>query len=264
MAEAPSTSSVLSDSQSARANKSRMIERRSFKRVLIKLSGEALAGEKGFGLDNDVLAFIAQEIKKVRDTGVQVAIVVGGGNLFRGDLFSAGGGIDRTAADQMGMLGTIMNALALQSALEKAGLATRVQSAISISQVAESFIRRRAIRHLEKDRVVVFAAGTGNPYFTTDTAAVLRALEIDAECLIKATKVDGIYDCDPKKHSDALRFDTITYTEAISRKLAVMDQTAFTMCQEYSLPLIVLDFNQTGVLYSAVHGEEVGTLVGGE
>ncbi|HEY3782024.1 MAG TPA: UMP kinase [Fimbriimonadaceae bacterium] len=241
-----------------------MIERRSFKRVLIKLSGEALAGEKGFGLDNDVLAFIAQEIKKVRDTGVQVAIVVGGGNLFRGDLFSAGGGIDRTAADQMGMLGTIMNALALQSALEKAGLATRVQSAISISQVAESFIRRRAIRHLEKDRVVVFAAGTGNPYFTTDTAAVLRALEIDAECLIKATKVDGIYDCDPKKHSDALRFDTITYTEAISRKLAVMDQTAFTMCQEYSLPLIVLDFNQTGVLYSAVHGEEVGTLVGGE
>jgi len=241
-----------------------MIERRQFKRVLIKLSGEALAGEKGFGLDNSTLAYIAQEVRKVQEQGVQVAVVVGGGNFFRGDLFSAGGGIDRTAADQMGMLGTIMNALALQSALEKAGVATRVQSAIAISQVAESFIRRRAMRHLEKDRVVVFAAGTGNPYFTTDTAAVLRGLEIEAECLIKATKVDGIYDRDPKKFDGATRYDTLTYTEAIARRLAVMDQTAFTMCQEYSMPLIVLDFNQPGILLSAVKGEPVGTLVGGE
>lgn len=241
-----------------------MIERRSFKRVLIKLSGEALAGEQGFGLDTPTLSFIAQEVRKVREQSVQVAIVVGGGNFFRGDAYSAGDGIDRTAADQMGMLGTIMNALALQSAIEKVGVATRVQSAISIAQVAESFIRRRAIRHLEKDRVVVFAAGTGNPYFTTDTAAVLRALEIDAEALIKATKVDGIYDKDPNKFEGATRFETITYAEAIGRRLAVMDQTAFTMCQEYSLPLIVLDFKQSDILAKAVQGEPVGTLVGGE
>jgi uridylate kinase len=232
--------------------------------VLIKLSGEALAGEKGVGLDNGTLAYIANEIRQVREHKVQVAVVVGGGNFFRGDEFSAEGGIDRTAADQMGMLGTIMNALALQSALEKAGVATRVQSAIAISQVAESFIRRRAIRHLEKDRVVVFAAGTGNPYFTTDTAAVLRALEIEAECLIKATKVDGVYDKDPKKFGDAVRFETLNYSEAIRRRLAVMDQTAFTMCQEYSLPLIVLDFKQAGILLSATEGKQVGTLVGGE
>jgi uridylate kinase len=241
-----------------------MIQRRELKRVLIKLSGEALAGEQGFGLDTGILSYIAKEIRSVRDLGVQVAVVVGGGNFFRGDQFSAAGSIDRTAADQMGMLGTIMNALGLQSALEKAGVATRVQSAIAISQVAESFIRRRAIRHLEKDRVVVFAAGTGNPYFTTDTAAVLRALEIDAECLVKATKVDGVYDKDPKKHTDAVRYETLNYTEAIARRLAVMDQTAFTMCQEYNLPLIVLDFNQSGTLLSAVKGEPVGTLVGGE
>jgi uridylate kinase len=241
-----------------------MLERRDFKRVLIKLSGEALAGERGFGLDTGTVSYIAKEIRAVRELGVQVAIVVGGGNFFRGDLFSAEGGVDRTAADQMGMLGTIMNALGLQSALEKAGVPTRVQSAISISQVAESFIRRRAIRHMEKDRVVVFAAGTGNPYFTTDTAAVLRALEIEAECLIKATKVDGVYDKDPKKYEGAVRYNTLTYTEAIARRLAVMDQTAFTMCQEYNLPLIVLDFNQSGTLISAVKGETVGTLVGGE
>lgn len=241
-----------------------MVERRDFKRVLIKLSGEALAGGRGFGLDTGTLSYIAQEIKTVTDLGVQVAIVVGGGNFFRGDLFSAEGGVDRTAADQMGMLGTIMNALALQSALEKAGVATRVQSAIAIAQVAENFIRRRAIRHLEKGRVVVFGAGTGNPYFTTDTAAVLRALEIDAECLIKATKVDGVFDRDPAKFSDAQRYDTLSFTQAIAQRLAVMDQTAFTMCQEYSLPLIVLDFNKPGRLVSAVQGEPVGTLVGGE
>lgn len=241
-----------------------MAERRAWQRVLIKLSGEALAGEKGFGLDTGTLSYIAGEIRAVRSLGVQVSVVVGGGNFFRGNMFSAEGGVDRTAADQMGMLGTIMNALGLQSALEKAGVATRVQSAISISQVAESFIRRRAIRHLEKERVVVFAAGTGNPYFTTDTAAVLRALEIDAECLIKATKVDGIYDRDPNKFEGASRYDTLTYSKALSQRLAVMDQTAFTMCQEYSLPLIVLDFNQPGALLGAVKGESVGTFVGGD
>ena len=240
------------------------MNRKTFNRVLIKLSGEALAGEKGFGLDTGILCYIAQEIKSVHELQVQTAVVVGGGNFFRGDIVSAEGGLERTAADQMGMLGTVMNALALQSAIEKVGVATRVQSAIPVAQVAESFIRRRAIRHLEKGRVVVFAAGTGNPYFTTDTAAVLRALEIDAECIIKATKVDGVYDRDPMKFKDATRYDTLSYTQAIAQRLQVMDQTAFTMCQEYSLPLIVLDFNEPGTLLSAVRGDKVGTLVGGE
>ena len=241
-----------------------MAERREFKRVLIKLSGEALAGDKGFGLDNATLSFIAQEIKQIWQLGIQISLVIGGGNFFRGDTYSAEDGIDRTAADQVGMLGTIMNAIGLQSALEKAGVPTRVQSAIAIAQVAESFIRRRAMRHLEKGRVVVFAAGTGNPYFTTDTAAVLRALEIDAECLIKATKVDGVYDKDPKKFQNAKRYETLSYDEAISKRLAVMDQTAFTMCREYKMPIIVLDFNDPGSLLRAVQGERVGTLVGGE
>lgn len=240
------------------------MERRRYDRVLIKLSGEALAGSQGFGLDAATLAYIAKEVAEVHRKGVQIAIVVGGGNFVRGNTLASQDGIDRTVADQMGMLGTIMNALAMQSAIEAAGVPTRVQSAIQISQVAESFIRRRAIRHLEKDRVVVLAAGTGNPYFTTDTAAVLRALEIDASCLIKATKVDGVYDKDPKKHSDAVRYDTLTYGEAISRRLAVMDQTAFTMCREHDLPLIVLDFNQPGAMAAAVCGEPVGTLVGGD
>ncbi|OJU62303.1 MAG: UMP kinase [Armatimonadetes bacterium 55-13] len=241
-----------------------MIERKQFRRILLKLSGEALAGGEGFGLNPQILKYIAQEIAEVHALGVQVAVVVGGGNFVRGETFSVAGGIDRTVADQMGMLGTLMNALGLQSAIEKAGVQTRVQSAIAISQVAESFIRRRAIRHLEKNRVVVFAAGTGNPYFTTDTAAVLRALEIDAEALIKATKVDGIYDKDPKKHEDAVRYDTLEYSEAISKRLAVMDQTAFTMCREHHLPVIVLDFNKPGALVKAVQGQDEGTLVGGE
>jgi len=216
------------------------------------------------GLDPSVLNYIASEVRPVHEAGVQVAIVVGGGNFVRGETFSAEGGIDRTVADQMGMLGTLMNALALQSALETAGVPTRVQSAVNVAQVAEPFIVRRAVRHLEKERVVVFAAGTGNPYFTTDTAAVLRALEIEAEVLIKATKVDGIYDKDPKKHKDAVRYDTLEYSLAISKRLAVMDQTAFTMCRENRLPIIVLDFNQPGNLIRAVRGEQVGTLVGGE
>jgi uridylate kinase len=240
------------------------VERKAYKRVLIKLSGEALAGSMGFGLDPEVLNYIAAEIAAVHNSGVQVSLVVGGGNFIRGEAFSAEGGIERTVADQMGMLGTLMNGLALQSAIEKAGVPTRVQSAIPVHQVSESFIRRRAVRHLEKGRIVVFAAGTGNPYFSTDTAAVLRALEIEAQALIKATKVDGIYDKDPRKFKDAVRYDTITYDEAIMKRLAVMDQTAFTMCREHRLPLIVLDFNDPGALLRAVKGEDEGTLVGGD
>jgi uridylate kinase len=240
------------------------IERRAFRRVLIKLSGEALAGSAGFGLDPHVLKYIAGEVKSVTDRGHEVGIVVGGGNFVRGETFSAQGGIDRTVADQMGMLGTLMNALAIQSAIEHQGVQTRVQSAINVSQVAEPFIRRRAIRHLEKGRVVVFGAGTGNPYFTTDSAAVLRALEIDADVLVKATKVDGVYDRDPRKFEDAKRYDTLSFTEAIDQRLGVMDQTAFTMCRENSLPLIVLDFNAPGSLADAVSGGPTGTLVGGE
>ncbi len=238
--------------------------RRAYRRVLIKLSGEALAGSHGSGLDTETLQYVGREIAAVRDADVQVAIVVGGGNFVRGEVFSAGGGIDRTVADQMGMLGTLMNSLALQSAIERAGVPTRVQSAIAVAQVAESFIRRRAMRHLEKERVVVFAAGTGNPYFTTDTAAVLRALEIEAECLIKATKVDGVYDKDPRKHANAVKYEELTFSTAIEKRLMVADQTAFTMCREHSLPLIVLDFYQPGALLRAVQGEQVGTLVAGE
>jgi uridylate kinase len=240
------------------------ITRGSFKRVLIKLSGEALAGKTQFGLDPHTLSYIAGEIARVHETGVEVAVVVGGGNFVRGDTFSVQGGIDRTVADQMGMLGTLMNALAIQSAIEHQGVASRVQSAINVAQVAEMFIRRRAMRHLEKGRVVVFAAGTGNPYFTTDTAAVLRALEIDADLLVKATKVDGVYDKDPNKYPDAVKYDTLSYSVAIENRLGVMDQTAFTMCREHKLPLIVLDFNKPGSLLKAVTGGDEGTLVGGE
>lgn len=240
------------------------IERRNFRRALIKLSGEALAGEAGFGLDPGVLNYIAQEIASVHQAGIQVALVVGGGNFIRGETLSVEAGIERTVADQMGMLGTLINSLALQGAIEKAGVPTRVQSAIGVYQVSESFIRRRAIRHLEKGRIVVFAAGTGNPYFSTDTAAVLRALEIDAECLVKATKVDGVYDRDPRRDPTAVRYDTLPYTEAIDRRLAVMDQTAFTMCREHRLPIIVLAFNEPGALLRAISGEVEGTLVGGE
>lgn len=239
-------------------------ERKPLKRVLIKLSGEALAGDQGFGLDPEILKYIATEVATVHSMGVQVALVVGGGNYVRGEAFSGQNAIDRTVGDQMGMLATIMNALAMQAAIEKAGVPTRVQSAITITAVAEPFIRRRAIRHLEKGRIVVFGAGTGNPYFTTDTAAVLRALEIDADALVKATKVDGVYDKDPKKHSDAVKYDTVDYETTISKQLAVMDQTAFTMCREHRLPVIVLDFNQPGTMVRAVSGEAVGTLVGGE
>lgn len=234
-----------------------------FKRVLLKISGEMLSGSKGFGLDPETVNYIASEIVSVHEHGAQTAVVVGGGNFIRGDSFSDEGGIDRTVADQMDMMGTIMNALALQAAIEKLGVQTRVQSAINVSQVAENFIRRRAIRHLEKGRVVVFAAGTGNPYFTTDTAAVLRALEIGADVLLKATKVDGVYDKDPRKFSDAVKYDRVSFAEVIDRRLAVMDQTAFTMCREHDLPVIVLDLNDKNAMLRALNGESVGTLVGG-
>lgn len=240
------------------------LTRRPFQRILLKLSGEALAGKLGFGLDPDVVAYMAKEIAEVHGTGKEIAIVVGGGNFVRGETFSETSSIDRTVADQMGMLGTLMNALALQSAIEKAGVPSRVQSAIAIAAVAEPFIRRRAVRHLEKGRVVVFAAGTGNPYFTTDTASVLRALEIEAEVVVKATKVDGIYTKDPKKHADAVRYDVLNFSEAIEKRLGVMDQTAFTMCRDHKLPIVVLDFNQAGSLKDAVNGGPTGTLVGGE
>ncbi len=234
-----------------------------FSRVLLKVSGEALAGQEGSGLNPQVLDYMAGEVKKVHDLGVQVAMVVGGGNFIRGAAFSREGGIERTVADQMGMLATIMNGLALQAAIESQGVPTRVQSALAISAVCEPFIRRRAIRHMEKGRVVVFVAGTGNPYFSTDSASVLRGLEIEAGALIKATKVDGIYDKDPHKHSDAVRYDTLTFQEAIERNLAVMDQTAFTLCRGQGMPIIVLDLNEPGAMARAILGEAVGTRVEG-
>jgi uridylate kinase len=235
-----------------------------YPRILLKISGEMLAGGKGAGLDTETLDYIAREIVAVHDIGAQTAIVIGGGNFIRGEVFSAQGGLDRTVADHMGMLGTIMNALALQSTIERHGVQTRVQSAIGIDEVCEPFIRRRAIRHLEKGRVVVLAGGTGRPYFTTDTAAVLRALEIDADLLVKATKVDGVYDKDPKKFADAVKFDAIGYGEVIAKRLAVMDITAFTMCQENSLPIVVLDLLSEGSILKAVKGEKIGTKVEGE
>lgn len=240
------------------------IERKRFNRALIKLSGEALAGPERFGLHGGTLHYIATEIGRVHQDGHEVAVVVGGGNFVRGEVYSAEDGIDRSVADQMGMLGTLMNALALQSAMEHHGLPVRVQSAINVAQVAEPFIRRRATRHMEKGRIVIFAAGTGNPYFTTDTAAVLRALEIEADVLIKATKVDGVYDSDPQQNPDAVKYDTVTYTTAIEKRLGVMDQTSFTMCREHGLPIIVLDFNQPGSLRDAMSGRATGTLVGGD
>jgi uridylate kinase len=238
--------------------------RKRFDRALIKLSGEALAGGLQFGLDPKTVNYIASEVASVQQEGCQLALVVGGGNFVRGETFSIEGGIDRSVADQMGMLGTLMNALALQSAMEHHGLAVRVQSAINVAQVAESFIRRRAIRHMEKGRVVIFAAGTGNPYFTTDTAAVLRALEIEAGVLIKATKVDGVYDSDPHQNPNAVRYETLNYTTAIQKRLGVMDQTALVMCREHQLPVIVLDFNHAGSLRDAVAGRTTGTIVGGD
>src|SRR5437773_1000948 len=231
-----------------------------FHRVLLKLSGEALLGSQGFGVDPEVANRIAQEVHEISDLGVQVAIVVGGGNFIRGVAAQARG-VDRVVADHMGMLATIINALALQDALEKSGSLTRVVTAIEMREVAEPFIRRRVIRHIEKGRVVVLAAGTGNPYFSTDTAAALRAMELRAEVILKATKVDGVYDADPKKVPGAKMFAQITYTDVLLRGLAVMDTTAISMCMDNSLPIIVFNLNVPGNLGRVVLGEKIGSLV---
>jgi len=229
-------------------------------RVLLKLSGEAFAGAQGFGIDANIIAGIAREVAEVAKSGVGMAVVVGGGNILRGQAAS-GKGMERATADYAGMLATVINALALQDALEKAGAETRVQTALPIMQVAEPFIRRRAIRHIEKGRVVILAAGTGNPYFTTDTAASLRALELHCDAVLKATNVDAIYDKDPNKHADAKPYAHISYEEAIERKLRVMDLTAFATCMENDLPIIVFDMNTPGNIKRAVAGEPIGTLV---
>ena len=238
-------------------------ERPAYSRILLKLSGEAFAGDQGYGIDPDFLEYISLEIKEVHDLGVQTAIVIGGGNIFRG-FEGENIGIDRTTSDYMGMLATVINALALQSALERiAKIPTRVLSAIEMRQVAEPYIRRRAVRHLEKGRIVIFAGGTGNPYFSTDTAASLRAAEISAEVLLKATKVGGVYDRDPEKYSDAVLIKEISYLEVINRGLRVMDHTALTMCRENEIPIIVFNIKEKGNLKSVVLGEEIGSLVRG-
>jgi len=231
-----------------------------YQRILLKLSGEALMGDQQFGIDNVRLMQYANDIKAVVDKTVQVAVVIGGGNIFRG-LQATEGGIDRVQGDYMGMLATVINAMALQAALEGIGVFTRLQSAIKMEAICEPFIRRRAVRHLEKGRVVIFGAGTGNPYFTTDTAASLRAVEIEADVILKGTRVDGIYSDDPLKVKDAIRFDRLTFAEVYERNLQVMDRTAFTLCQENKLPIIVFDVNKKGNLMKVVEGKEVGTLV---
>lgn len=234
-----------------------------YKRVLLKLSGEALLGKNVFGIDVHVVGVIAKEIKEVVDLGVQVAVVVGGGNIFRGIEVSSRG-IDRTSGDYMGMLATVMNSVALQHSLVNAGVPTRVQSAIEMREVAEPFIVGRAVRHLEKGRVVIFAAGTGNPYFTTDTAASLRALEIQADVMLKATKVDGVYDKDPVTNKDAVLYNTISYTEVLTKNLKVMDSTAISMCRDNNLPVIVFNLEKRGNIRGVICGKSIGTIVGVE
>lgn len=231
-----------------------------YKRVLLKISGEALLGNEGHGIDPGITAGIAAQIKEVIEMGVEMAVVVGGGNFWRGTSASANG-MDRNTADHIGMLATIMNAMGLQNALEKIGVFTRVQTAISMQEVAEPFIRRRAVRHLEKKRVVIFAGGTGNPYFTTDTAAALRALEINAEIIFKATKVDGVYDKDPLKHKDAKKYDNLSYIEVLNKNLRVMDSTAISLCRENNLPIIVFDLTMPGNIKGVIMGKKIGTLV---
>jgi len=231
-------------------------------RVLLKISGEALMGDRGYGIDPAVIASLAQQLRDVV-VNYELAIVVGGGNIFRG-LAASANGMDRAAADYMGMLATVMNAVALHDGLMRAGIDSRVMSAISIQEVAEPYIRGRAVRHLEKDRVVIFAAGTGNPYFTTDTTAALRALEIDADCVMKATRVDGVYDKDPKKHDDAVRYDHLSYIDVLSKGLNVMDSTAISLCMDNDLPILVFNMETEGNIKRALAGEDVGTLVQGE
>ena len=231
-----------------------------YRRVLLKLSGEALMGDAGYGIDPKVIDELAEQIKEIVDDGVQVAITVGGGNIFRGVAGSANG-MDRAQADYIGMLATVMNALALQDGLERHGVASRVQSAIEMRQVAEPYIRLRAVRHMEKGRVVIFAAGTGNPYFTTDTTAALRACEIDADCMMKATKVDGIYDCDPRSNHAAKRFDKISYLDVLTKELDVMDAAAISLCKDNEMPLLVFNMTVPGNIARILKGENVGTLV---
>ena len=231
-----------------------------YKRVLLKLSGEALMGDRHYGIDPNRLKEYAKEIKEVTEKGIELAIVIGGGNIFRG-VSGASNGMDRVQGDHMGMLATCINGLALQSALEDEGIYTRLQTAIQIKEIAEPYIKRKAIRHLEKGRVVIFGAGTGNPYFTTDTAAVLRAIEINADAILKGTRVDGIYNVDPEKDENAIKFETITFKDVISKGLKVMDMTAFTLSEENKLPIIVFDMNTNGNLLKLVSGKQIGTIV---
>jgi uridylate kinase len=231
-----------------------------YKRILLKLSGEALMGNRNYGIDPDRLSDYANQIKQITEPGIEVAIVIGGGNIFRG-VAGASNGMDRVQGDHMGMLATVINGLALQSALEIAGVPTRLQSAVKINEVAEPFIRRRAMRHLEKGRVVIFGGGTGNPYFTTDSAAVLRAIEIEADVILKGTRVDGIYNTDPEKDKTAIKFDAISFEDVLKKGLKVMDTTAFTLSQENDLPIIVFDMNTSGNLLKIVSGQAIGTTV---
>ncbi len=234
-----------------------------YNRILLKLSGEALMGNMGYGIDNDIIKYIAGEIQSIHSLGIKIGIVIGGGNIFRG-VSLASKGMDRVTADHMGMLATVINCLAVQSTLEETGIPTRVQSAVEMRQIAEPYIRRRAMRHLEKNRVVIFAAGTGNPYFTTDTTATLRASEINADIVLKATKVDGIYSADPKKDSTATKYDEISYLDVLTKRLEVMDSTAISMCMDNNIPLIIFDMFGKNNLLNIVHGEKIGTLVKGK
>ena len=231
-----------------------------YKRILLKLSGEALMGNKQFGIDNNRLMQYAKDIKEISDLNVEIGIVIGGGNIFRG-VQAEKGGMDRTQGDYMGMLATIINSMALQSALESIGLFTRLQSAIEMKQIAEPYIKRKAVRHLEKGRIVIFGAGTGNPFFTTDSAASLRAVEIDCDVILKGTRVDGVYDADPEKHPNANKYDTLSFDEAYEKKLKIMDMTAFTLCKENQIPVVVFDMNNSGNLKKVILGDNVGTLV---
>ena len=231
-----------------------------YKRILLKLSGEALMGDKQFGIDNKRLMQYAQDIKEIVDLNVQVGIVIGGGNIFRG-VQAEKGGMDRTQGDYMGMLATMINSMALQSALESIGLYTRLQSAIEMKQIAEPYIKRKAVRHLEKGRIVIFGSGTGNPFFTTDSAASLRAVEIDCDVIFKGTRVDGVYDSDPEKNPGAVKFKSISFDQAYEKKLKIMDMTAFTLCKENNIPVVVFDINKSGNLKRVILGEKVGTIV---
>ena len=231
-----------------------------YKRILLKLSGEALMGEKQFGIDNKRLMQYAKDIQEISEMNVEIGIVIGGGNIFRG-VQAEKGGMDRTQGDYMGMLATMINSMALQSALESIGLITRLQSAIEMKQIAEPYIKRKAVRHLEKGRIVIFGAGTGNPFFTTDSAASLRAVEIESDVILKGTRVDGVYDSDPEKNSNALKFDTLTFDQAYDKQLKIMDMTAFTLCKENEIPVVVFDMNCPGNLKKVILGDKIGTLV---